>query len=141
MAGFDKMMLGRKLEKHGWIEDTNNTHGIYSYIPPESLFKQRPKSFYVYDAEELQGLLGKSMKTSEELFDESNDEDLRVFHDVVIDNLNVSLSEEELKDIFKKLPENIQEIGIEWGLSDSVFTGDSYVFIRDNPDKFKQYKP
>ena len=53
MSGVDRAVLGRKLEKLGWTE---NEYGLYS--PPDSLFKEMPKSFTEYNAESLQDLLG-----------------------------------------------------------------------------------
>ena len=61
------------------------------------------------------------MNTVESLFSEKNDDDWRGLHDVVIDTLDISLTRKELKIIFKKLPNHIQSIGLEWGLMDTVF--------------------
>jgi len=55
MSGFDKAKLCCLLEKLGWIEDPDREN---HYIPPESLWIDKQKSFYVYDAVEIQDLLG-----------------------------------------------------------------------------------
>lgn len=53
MSGFDKSIRCRALKENGWVEVKDNL-----LIPPDSLWKNKPKSFYVYDALELHKLLG-----------------------------------------------------------------------------------
>jgi len=54
MAGFDKLLIEEKLKKLGWKEDSNKKN---YYIPPEELWGNKPESFYIYSADELQELL------------------------------------------------------------------------------------
>jgi len=64
MSGFDRMILGEKLEKLGWTRAPELDCGSLSgacYIPPESLWQNRPAQFYVYDARDLQNMLGESV--------------------------------------------------------------------------------
>ena len=62
MAGFDKYLLMQKLISEGWEraskENQCDSLGNYCLIPPDSLWEKKPKSFYVYDAETLQEILG-----------------------------------------------------------------------------------
>jgi hypothetical protein len=53
MAAIDKLRLIRKLEARGW----KTVEGEYMLEPPEELFNNRPKTFYVYDAVDLHELL------------------------------------------------------------------------------------
>lgn len=62
MGGFDKAVRCRALMEHGWIEIEDNM-----LVPPDSLWQEKPISFYVYDAIELQGYLGNPKKMSSEL--------------------------------------------------------------------------
>lgn len=52
MAGFDKVILAEKLIELGWKE----THDG-QFIPPDNLWDNKPESFNIYDAEEIQNLL------------------------------------------------------------------------------------
>ena len=64
MGGFDKAWLMIKLEKLGWVEVEVNDpeddfyQNIYMMKPPDSLWKNKRKSFHAYDAEALQNILG-----------------------------------------------------------------------------------
>ena len=64
MGGFDKAWLMIKLEKLGWIEvevldpDDDFYQNIYMMEPPDSLWENKRKSFHVYDAKDLQDILG-----------------------------------------------------------------------------------
>ena len=61
MSGFDKLNLMRELINKGWRQaipqNDCESFGGYCLVPPESLWKNKPSSFYVYDAENLQDLL------------------------------------------------------------------------------------
>jgi hypothetical protein len=55
MAVMDKISLTNKLIKLGWtIESSLN----WKMIPPDSLWENKPKSFDIYDAIDIEGLLG-----------------------------------------------------------------------------------
>ena len=62
MGGFDKYLLGEKLKALGWKELNPDAEPLapdyLHYVPPESLYKDAPTSFWIYDAEQLQHLLG-----------------------------------------------------------------------------------
>lgn len=51
------------------------------------------------------------------------------FHDAVLEATGVSHSKEKLKELFLELPKDIQQTGIEWGLSDTEFGGQVFVYI------------
>jgi len=63
MAGFDKYILGEKLEKLGWRWESLRSNTM---IPPENLWNKRPKVFHVYDARDLQDLLGEPVPEEDE---------------------------------------------------------------------------
>lgn len=42
-------------------------------------------------------------------------------HDAILDATGQSLSDDELRKAFDSLPENVQQIAFEWGLSDTAF--------------------
>ena len=54
MAGFDKHMAIKKLKKAGWfqVDDSN-----YLYPSTKKVLQFQNKTFYVYDAEQLEGML------------------------------------------------------------------------------------
>ena len=56
MSGFDKRCLMDKLIKLGWTENESD-ECQYCVTPPDSLWKNKPSAFYIYDAESLQNLL------------------------------------------------------------------------------------
>lgn len=59
MSGIDKALLMEKLKALGWKETDEDG---WNLSPPESLWINKPKSFYVYDAELLQELLSDTKK-------------------------------------------------------------------------------
>jgi hypothetical protein len=69
MSGVDRLVLMEKLKQLGWIEAPPNIDcGSLSHcclVPPESLWLNKPKSFYVYDAIDLQNILGKMVHDEE----------------------------------------------------------------------------
>jgi hypothetical protein len=63
MAAWDKVVLGEKLVELGWTEIRKD--GLALFVPPESLWQQRPPAFRVYEAIDLQNLLGEEPITRE----------------------------------------------------------------------------
>jgi len=59
-----------------------------------------------------------------------DDVGIALFHDAVYDAIEVSHPPEKLKEIFLTLPQNIQIIALQWGLSDTVFRNEAYSFIK-----------
>jgi hypothetical protein len=57
-------------------------------------------------------------------------------HDVVLsatwDTSKLKLSQSELEDLFKELPEHIKEDAYHWGLNDTVVRDSIYVWIKKN---------
>ena len=51
------------------------------------------------------------------------------FHDVVLDAMKISLNQEGLETIFWQLPEHTRALAFQWGLSDTVFRDDAYIFL------------
>jgi hypothetical protein len=66
MAGMDKFILMEKLRTLGWRDAGDKYH----MEPPQELFDKRSKSFYVYDAESLQDLLGDPVPIDEPMTEE-----------------------------------------------------------------------
>ena len=56
MSGFDRAIMIRQLKKLGWKEVNGD-----NLAPPDELWENKPKMFYVYDARNLQDLLGESI--------------------------------------------------------------------------------
>jgi hypothetical protein len=60
MSGFDKAILIEKLKELGWKECSNMS---YDLIPPDKLFDNaKGIPIYVYDARDVQNLLGEEVK-------------------------------------------------------------------------------
>lgn len=57
------------------------------------------------------------------------DEKWYSLHDAVYNATGVSHTEEKLKELFLELPKHIQHTAFEWGLSDTVFRDEVYVYI------------
>lgn len=70
-----------------------------------------------------------ALKTIDDLFQGREWDGL---HDVIVDTLNVKPTVEQAKNVFLKLPENIQMIAFEWGMGDTVFRDETYKAIQDN---------
>lgn len=64
MSGVDKSVLMRKLVELGWKKVSSNEEcesvAGYCLVPPDSLWKNKPSAFYVYEARDLQELLNTS---------------------------------------------------------------------------------
>ncbi len=56
MSGFDKGYLMERLVELGWTEVEDAEKSPYQMAPPAALWEQKPRSFYVYDAETIQEL-------------------------------------------------------------------------------------
>lgn len=74
------------------------------------------------------------MKNEKELF-----EDINHFHDVFCE-LGFNFTDKQLKKLFRKLPENIRNIAHCWGMSDTVFRDESFIYFRDNPKELDEFK-
>lgn len=61
MSGFDKFRMCELLKEHGWIEVEENR-----FVPPDSLWQNKPKSFHVYEAIDLQNFIGKEEDMSDD---------------------------------------------------------------------------
>lgn len=73
------------------------------------------------------------MKTKRELFEG----DWSGLHDVIVDSLSVAPSREEAEKVFKKLPQRVQEIAFEWGMSDTEFRDAAYDAIEEHQIKIE----
>ncbi len=69
MSGFDRAILMEKLIVLGWQEAPANidcdslSHSCL--VPPEELWRKKPKAFYVYQARDLQNILGEEVQEDE----------------------------------------------------------------------------
>jgi hypothetical protein len=55
MAATDKIRLTNRLQELGW---TIALGPHWRMIPPDSLWENKPESFDIYDARDIEGLLG-----------------------------------------------------------------------------------
>lgn len=74
------------------------------------------------------------MKTTDELF---AGDDWGSLHDVVVEFDGKSRTKEEIRAIFDKLPERMRNTAHLWGLSDTVFRDEAYVYLRVNPASYQ----
>ena len=63
---------------------------------------------------------------------EKHKDEIASFHDCVFEAIGKSRNEEELKLIFLSLPDSITITALEWGLSDTVFREEVYVYLCQN---------
>ena len=70
------------------------------------------------------------MKTTEDLFADDGWEGL---HDVVVQLDGKSRTKDEIRAIFNRLPERVKDTAHQWGLSDTVFRDEAYVYLSKNP--------
>jgi hypothetical protein len=54
------------------------------------------------------------------------------FHDTVLGALNLDLVDTQLRELHRKLPENILYDIMKWGLSDTEVRGDIYEWVKKN---------
>jgi hypothetical protein len=60
--------------------------------------------------------------------------DFMELHDVLAEIEDREYTKEECRAAFLRLPYNIQAIAVSWGLDDTVFRDEAYVFLRDNKE-------
>jgi hypothetical protein len=68
-----------------------------------------------------------------------NSHDLACFHDTIINVSNKHLNQDELVEIWRLLPIEIQVTAIQWGMSDTGFREDVYGWAEKNLDKLEKY--
>jgi hypothetical protein len=56
--------------------------------------------------------------------------DFNNIHDVVLDLTGVKPTNEECQKIWDELPEDIQNMGIRWGTSDTEFRDDLHIWLK-----------
>ena len=71
-------------------------------------------------------------KLKDVYWEENGDEDLDVIWNSMQEYKNLEITEEETKQIFYMLPQNIFGLGIQWGFSDTEVRDQIYVFIEEN---------
>ena len=79
------------------------------------------------------------MKTTEDLF--GDDGDWGSLHDVLIELHGKRRTKDEVKAMFLLLPEHVRDEAHTWGLSDTVFGDDAYVYFRDKAPHHLSRKP
>lgn len=52
-------------------------------------------------------------------------------HDVVFNVTGKSVKNEELESIFNTLPSHLKHLAYEWGMNDTVFRDDTYVYLKE----------
>lgn len=75
------------------------------------------------------------MLTEKELFTGSGWES---FHDILIEIYKFDYTIEHALMIFNKLPTEIKDVAHCWGLSDTPFKDDAYVYLRNNSHIIKE---
>lgn len=73
---------------------------------------------------------GKTELTSEDLqIKEFDKQDWAHLHDVVLEALEVEMTNQKLEELFRTLPQDIKDDAYHWGLSDSVVRDNIYTYI------------
>ncbi len=53
-------------------------------------------------------------------------------HDTIFEATGESLTKEEIKELFIKLPVHVSAVGVAWGLADTVFNDEVYRLLEKN---------
>ena len=64
-------------------------------------------------------------------------EDLDAMHDVILDALYIEPTNEQILEVWNKLPQDIQGTAIQWGSSDTVFRDELHQWLTENDFKFE----
>jgi len=59
-------------------------------------------------------------------------EDFDAMHDVILEALDVELTNAQIHVIWEELPEDIRALAIQWGTSDTVFRDNLYEHLKNN---------
>jgi hypothetical protein len=59
-------------------------------------------------------------------------EDFNEMHDVIYEVLGIKPTNDQIQNVWDKLPEDIQGNAIQWGTSDTVFRDDLYEWLEEN---------
>ncbi len=60
---------------------------------------------------------------------ELEQDDLNAMHDVILEALDFSPTDEQIKECWEMLPENIKGTSIKWGCNDTVFRDNMYEYL------------
>lgn len=63
--------------------------------------------------------------------------DFDYMHDVIYEVLGYKPTNQQIQDIWDKLPDEIQGTAIQWGTSDTVFRDELYLWLRENKSTIK----
>ena len=60
--------------------------------------------------------------------------DMAGFHDAIVDSLSYDryLTDNEINYYWELLPNNIKQIALDWGASDTVFRDQAYIYFQQN---------
>lgn len=76
---------------------------------------------------------GKTQLSAEDLkIKEFDKQDWGHLHDVVLEALEVDMTNQKLEELFRTLPNSIKDEAFHWGLSDTVVRDNIYTFIKNN---------
>lgn len=76
---------------------------------------------------------GKTKLSAEDLkIKEFDKQDWGHLHDVVLEALEVDMTNQKLEELFRTLPNSIKDEAFHWGLSDTVVRDNIYTFIKNN---------
>ena len=64
-------------------------------------------------------------------------EDFDHMHDVIYDVLGYEPTNQQIQDIWDKLPDEIQGIAIQWGTSDTLFGDELHEWLTENKSTIK----
>ncbi len=59
-------------------------------------------------------------------------EDLACVHDVALEALSLNLNDEQVRKLFNNLPEELQGLAVQWGVSDTAFRDDLFAWLEEH---------
>jgi hypothetical protein len=59
-------------------------------------------------------------------------EDFDAMHDVILEALDIELTNAKIHVIWEELPEDIRGLAIQWGTNDTVFRDNLYEHLKNN---------